>query len=272
MNVSRTSRKALQAAAAFSVAACALLCLPAAGAQHTAAPAHSAPAPAPHYYSQPARQPASSSSSASSQSSHPSVIRGGAQPQQFHSAPNEQPAFRAAPPVYRNGQPVGGQAANGQRPYAGPPGHLSQWMQQHQNLSPQQQQQALEREPGFNKLPPQEQARVRARLQQLNAMPPDQRQRVLDRVESMERLTPTQRQQVTSTMGQLHALPPDRQRAVAQAFRNLRQLPPDQREAAAQSYARNFSPQERETLNNLLRAEPYLPVKRPPRYAPPPIQ
>ena len=113
---------------------------------------------------------------------------------------------------------------------------------------------------------------ARARLQQLNAMPPDQRQRVLDRVESMERLTPTQRQQVTSTMGQLHALPPDRQRAVAQAFRNLRQLPPDQREAAAQSYARNFSPQERETLNNLLRAEPYLPVKRPPGYAPPPIQ
>lgn len=262
MKVSRTSRRFSPSAAVLTAAACALLCLPA-FAQRGGA--HSAPAPPPpQYHSQ-------------SNASRPPVVRGQQpahgtnQPQQFHSDAN-QPAFRAGPPIYRNGQPANGERGNGQRAATGPPGHLNQWMEQHRNLTPQQQQQALEREPGFKQLPPQQQARVRARLDQLNAMPPDQRQRVLDRVESMERLTPTQRQQVTSTMGQLHSLPPDRQRAVAFAFRNLRQLPPDQRPAAAEAYSRNLSPQERDTLNNLLRTEPYLPVKRPPAYTAAPIQ
>ena len=177
---------------------------------------------------------------------------------------NNAPAFRAGVPVYHSDRPAG------QRAYVGPAGHLGAWMQMHKNLNPQQQQEALEHEPGFRQLPAQEQKRVIARLQQLNAMPPEQRERVLARVESMEHLTPTERQVVTSTMGQLHALPPARQRAVAQVFRNLRQLPPDQRQTAADYYARQFSPQEREALNSLVRAEPYLPVQHPPAFPPPP--
>jgi len=159
---------------------------------------------------------------------------------------NNAPAFRAGVPVYHSDRPAG------QRAYVGPAGHLGAWMQMHKNLNPQQQQEALEREPGFRQLPAQEQKRVIAR------------------VESMEHLTPTERQVVTSTMGQLHALPPARQRAVAQVFRNLRQLPPDQRQTAADYYARQFSPQEREALNSLVRAEPYLPVQHPPAFPPPP--
>lgn len=295
MIASRTIREIIQAVAAVSTVACAVLFLPAAAlAQHSQGPAHSQPMVL--------RQSQSQTSTPQPQPARPPVVRGQNQgqgqnqPQQLQrpqpqrspgpaagqshlqygspAAPRQAPqpagpAFRAGapgqPPVYRGGQPAGGERgiAPGE-----PAGHLGQWMQQHQNMSPQEQQRALEREPGFNRLTSDQQARIRARLQQLNSMPPEQRQRVLNRVESMERLSPEQRQQVTRTMGQLHSLPPDRQRAVAQAFRNLRALPPDQREAAARSYGSQFSPQERDTLNNLMKSEPYLPIQRPPETPP----
>ncbi len=170
-----------------------------------------------------------------------------------------QPAVRA--PAYG---PNGSHGNSGSPTYAGTgirPGHLGDWMQNHQNLSPGEQQHALEHEPGFNNLPPDQQARLRARLQQLNTMSPDERQRTLNRIERMEQLSPEQRQQVTRTMGQFHGLPPEQQRGVAQAFRQIRQLPPSERSAAAQNYGRQLNPQQRDTLNNLLRAEPYLPIQ-----------
>lgn len=172
----------------------------------------------------------------------------------FHAGNSAQPG--GGPPIYRGSAP--------NRPPAdiARPGHLGSWMQQHQNLSPQDQQRALEREPGFNQLPPDQQARMRSRLQQLNAMGPQQRQQVLNRVEGMERLTPEQRQQVTSTMGQLRALPPEQKQAVTRAFANVRQLPPGEREAAARNYAAGMNPQQREAFNNLVHTEPYLPIQR----------
>jgi hypothetical protein len=84
----------------------------------------------------------------------------------------------------------------------------------------------------------------------------------INRIEKMESLTPEQRQQVTHTMTQMRSLPPDQQRGVAQAFRQIRRLPPDQRAAAAQGYGHQLNPEQRDTLNNLLRAEPYLPIQR----------
>ncbi len=138
-------------------------------------------------------------------------------------------------------------------------------------MSPQEQQRALEQEPGFSQLPAQQQANMRARLLQLNQMPPEQRQQTLNRIESMERLTPEQRQHITSTMGQLRALPQEQKQQVTRAFASVRQLPPDQREAAARGYSAQMNPQQREAFGNLMQAEPYLPVQRPQSYqsAPP---
>src|SRR5271156_6889289 len=67
--------------------------------------------------------------------------------------------------------------------------HLPQWMARHSNLSPAEQQRALENEPGFRDLPPQTQQRIRDRLTQLNSMTPEQRRRILERSEQMEHLT-----------------------------------------------------------------------------------
>ena len=56
--------------------------------------------------------------------------------------------------------------------------HLAQWMSGHNDMTLEQQQQALRREPGFNELPKATQQRFMERLSQLHAMPSDQRQRV----------------------------------------------------------------------------------------------
>jgi|GEM_PF-1510222 len=169
-------------------------------------------------------------------------------------APRPMPQ-RNQEPERRTGPGIANNAARG------PKGdHLAEWMNQHSNLTPSQQQQALEREPGFHDFPSQTQQRLRDRLAQLNAMPPAQRQRLLDHTEAMEHLTPDQRAQVRGAMQQLGALPPDQRRQVARSFRDLRDLPPDQRMAALNSrYGAQLNDAQRSTLNNLLRIEPMLP-------------
>ena len=143
----------------------------------------------------------------------------------------------------------------------GPRGqHLAEWMNQHRNLSAEQQQQALGREPGFHDLPQQTQDRMRTRLSQLNAMNPEQRQRILNYNERMEHLSADQRTDVRNSLQQLGGLPQDQRRQVAKSFRDLRALPPDQRAAALNSPQYQYmNPAQRATLNNLLRVEPLLP-------------
>lgn len=170
-------------------------------------------------------------------------------------APHQQaPAARPGPAIRQNQGPRRGQQQ-----------HLAQWMHQHSNLSLADQQKALDNEPGFRSLPPDVQQRYHNRLAQLNAMPPAQRERWLARTEAMERLNPAERQQVRGAMQQLGALPQDRRRLVARAFRDLREMPPEQRQAILNSdrFRGQFSGQERSTLSNLLRVEPYLPIEHP---------
>lgn len=165
--------------------------------------------------------------------------------------------------------PGGGQTGAGERRV--PRGeHLAQWMDQHSTLTPQQQQQALQHEPGFQELPRTTQQRMMDRLAQLDAMGPKQRQRVLARTEAMERLDPQQRAEVRGVMGQLGALPTADRHAVASTFRALRELPPEQRVQAYASgrYGPPLSDAQRSVLFNLLRVEPMLP---PPAPAAPPV-
>ena len=58
-------------------------------------------------------------------------------------------------------------------------------------------------------------------------------------------------------------LPPDRQAMMGNAFRDLRAVPPDQRAMVLNSsrYQNAFSPEERGILTDVLRAEPYQPVR-----------
>lgn len=171
----------------------------------------------------------------------------------------------AAPIVRMAPSPQRTAGGPGNRASAAPRGaHLGQWMQQHSSLSPQQQQQALEHEPGFNQLPQQTQQRMMQRLDRLNNMPEQQRERVISRSEAMERMSPQERGSVRSAMGQLGALSQDRRRAVARSFRELRGMSPQQRNSILNSpeYRQQFSDEERGTLGNLLSVSPLLPPNR----------
>src|ERR1700733_9059703 len=153
-------------------------------------------------------------------------------------------------------------APQGPRPRYENNQHLGTWLARHGNLPPEQQERALQSEPGFNRLPPETQQQLLNRLRQINRMPPNQRQRTLDRIEAMERLSPQMRQQVRASVQEFHTLPEDRQRLMKKAFRDLREYPPEQRQAMMNSgqFQAQFSPQERSILGNLLAVEPYHPA------------
>ena len=138
--------------------------------------------------------------------------------------------------------------------------HLAEWMNRHSNLTPDQQQRALENEPGFHDLPPQTQQRMRDTLIRLNAMPPEKRERLLERNEAMEHLTLPEREQVRAAMKQLSELPPDQRRYVARTFRGLRELAPAQRQTVLNSERFNhLTDAQRASLNSLMQVEPLLP-------------
>jgi hypothetical protein len=153
-----------------------------------------------------------------------------------------------------------------QRPYGAPPSnlhgpHLGNWLQNHRGESFVGQENALRREPGFNRLPQPQQQRLIDRLHQLDSMPPQQRQRTLGRVENMERLSPDRRQAVRGSAQELSSMDAARQQQVRGAFRALREMPPGQREQVLNSpaYRSMYSDHERQILGNLLSVEPYQP-------------
>ena len=115
-------------------------------------------------------------------------------------------------PDYRQGRP----AARGRD-------GLPQWWQQHRELSPQQQADALRRQPGFRNLPQPQQQRLINRLHEFDRRSPREQQRTLGRVEMFQRLSPERKQEGRGASQALSRMPPQRQQEVRQAFRELRQ-------------------------------------------------
>ena len=173
-------------------------------------------------------------------------------PQQHYQQPAPQsrslPEVRAYNPPHANNQPT----RPGQQ-------HLPEWFNSHQHMTPQQQEDALRREPGFRNLPADQQQRLVNRLHALDEKTPEQRQRILERNEMFERLSPERRQEVRGAGQALGQMSPERQQEVRHAFHQLRQMPPEERQRMLNSgtYASQFSPQERTVLGNLLSIEPY---------------
>ena len=144
--------------------------------------------------------------------------------------------------------------------------HLQQWMDNHSNLTLEEQLRALDNEPGFKLYPPQTQQHMRDELVRLHNMPPQQRERILERNEILERMTAPQGQQYRAAVQNLASLPKDRQRLMVRAIMDLRQMPPEQRQSVINSdrFRAQFSDGERSTLTNLLAVEPYPPVSAAP--------
>jgi hypothetical protein len=135
---------------------------------------------------------------------------------------------------------------------------MGDWLREHQNLPPDQQEKLLESDPNFKRLPPERQAELKERLRKFNSLPPQQRERALNRMEFMASLTPEQRQQVRQASEQLQGLPQDRQIMVHKALRHLRQMDPQQRERVLNSeqFKGIFTEPERGILTRLSAINP----------------
>ena len=181
------------------------------------------------------------------------AFRGPQSHEQHAPSPREVGPREAAAPRSESGPAPSQGARPGQQ-------HLPAWWQAHRGLPPQQQAEALRREPGFRNLPPGQQQRLIDRLHSFNQRPPEQQQRMLDRMEAFERLSPERRQEVRGASQALSQMPPGRQQMMRHAFQQLRGMPPEERQRMlSSSYGAQFSPQERTVLGNLLSIEPYQP-------------
>ncbi len=141
----------------------------------------------------------------------------------------------------------------------GPGPHRGEWLRKHQNQPPQEQERALQNDPGFKQLPPQKQQELMQRLRRFNNLPPEQRQRILERMETFEHLPPPERQRIRSLYGQMRELPDDRRTQVRQAARQLSDMDPGQRESVLNSpqFQQRFSNHERDLIRGLADLQPH---------------
>jgi Protein of unknown function (DUF3106) len=133
--------------------------------------------------------------------------------------------------------------------------HAGDWLRRYKDLPPDQQRQALEKDPDFQKLPPQRQTQLLQRLQHFSSLPSEQQERILSRMETWEHLTGAQKQQAKILFQQIQQLPPPRRRMLSTAVRGMRDLTPQQREDLINSdqYKGTFSDHERELLSGAAR-------------------
>jgi len=129
--------------------------------------------------------------------------------------------------------------------------HMGDWLRKHKNLSPKDQERALENDARFQELPPERQERFRRRLRWFNSLPQEKRERILNRMETFEHLPPEQQERIRHLYGRLRRLPPERRDAVRQATRRLRDMPPAERERLLNSprFKDRFSDQEQELIH-----------------------
>jgi Protein of unknown function (DUF3106) len=143
--------------------------------------------------------------------------------------------------------------------------HLGTWLTQHENMSPAQQQEALRNEPGFDRLSPQSQQNLMDRLAQINSMPPPQRQRMLAYIEAWGQLSPQRQQRVRTSLEAIRSLTLDRQRMLKRAIRDLREHTPGEREAimASSQFRTQFTFDEQNIISDVVAVEPYVPRVHP---------
>jgi len=159
-------------------------------------------------------------------------------------------------PEWRRGGPPG--ASEADHP------HISQWLRKHQDLTPEQQDEALASDPEFQKLPPERQKQLRERLRKFNLLPPEKRNRILGRMDAFEHLTPEQQEQARQIFGQVRQMPEERRRLFRRAMRQLTDVDPEQRLATIDSpeFRSQYSDEERGLMRQVVNLG-VLPPKRP---------
>jgi len=154
------------------------------------------------------------------------------------------------------------QAKSGSNAQHGQGPHMGDWLRSNQGKSFAQQQQLLESDPDFKKLPPERQEQLKERLQKFNSLPPDQQQRILERIDKFNRMTPQQKAQARALLDRMRALPEERRELVRQQIHALVGMNPEQRQQFMNSeqYNRQYTPDEREMMGRALELNDQVPA------------
>jgi Protein of unknown function (DUF3106) len=136
-----------------------------------------------------------------------------------------------------------------------PRGHAGDFLRRYGDLPPDEQEQALQNDPDFRRLPAARQQALRERLQHFSSLPPQEQLSILNRMETWEHLTPQQKQEAKEIFGQFRQLPPDRRQKLKDAVRDLSGKSPAQRDQLIDSepYKSTFSGEEREIMRRASR-------------------
>jgi len=132
---------------------------------------------------------------------------------------------------------------------------VGDWLRQYKDLAPDEQEQALQNDPAFKKLPQDQQQKLRERLQHFSSLSPQRQLQILNRMDTWAHLTREQKQEARQVFGQMRELPPDRRRMVHTAIDDLRMMPADQRDNVINSdkFKETFSDQERQLMRDATR-------------------
>lgn len=178
-------------------------------------------------------------------------------PWQYHAAPAPPPRQSAPPPPGSHPQsvPQNRPPSNGGYTFhpQGPGPHNGTWLRQHMTAPPSQQEQQLRNDPNFQRLSPEKQNQLLDRLRKFNSQPPEQKAKILNRMETFEHMTPQQQQQARNLFSQYHNLPEDQRDKVSQAYRRLRGMPPSARNELLNSdeFRNNYTAEQRDLLRGM---------------------
>ena len=196
------------------------------------------------------------------------LLAGALLAQEAPPAKSEPPATTQERPQKEPGERHGGMGMR--EGHRGPGGHhAGEWLRKYQNLSPEQQEQALAKDPEFQKLPPERQERLRGVLRRFNSKTPEERQRMLERMQTFGHLTPEQQERARALFARFRNLPEERRHMVRRALRNLREMEPQQRSQVlgSEKFRSAFSAEEMEVLKGMSELAP-----PPGRETPPPAE
>lgn len=184
------------------------------------------------------------------------------------------------PPVARAqapSRPAPSPGPHNQAPARQPERHVGDWLRQHKDLPPGEQERALQNDPHFRSLPPAQQRELRQKLRYFASLPPAEQQHVLQLLDRMQErkkkfgdLPPPLQQRALWVHNQMLQLPPDRRLMVKNEIHDLRAMPPEQRQQRIDSDRDKgmFSPHERDILREVIRL-PLAPAQNGAAPAPP---
>jgi hypothetical protein len=128
------------------------------------------------------------------------------------------------------------------------------WIQQLQEMSPEEQESFFSNNERFHNLPLQRKEQIRRRLRAWNNLPMEQRQELVERQQIWEQLPAEQQRQIReSILPRWQSLPLARRQAVLEKFREIRDLDGSRRDVRLnqQSFLEDLSANERQMLRDL---------------------